>query len=215
MWDDEELLHEELNWKPRGRTSEERARERTPRGVTAILSMGGALMLPMWAVTMNRVGSVSDLAVIKLLLVFGLEGCVAIWIAQVIWRLMGPIPRTLIRPLMILGPLPPLAFICCFGMGLGSMATGVGTKPPLDLANRGSNWGVPRGGDLVPFRTAQALCAKLGTPWRIPREDELARLEPTPPAYLNNAMYTSYWLLPAISDGSSAKRATGTRSSGR
>ncbi len=196
MWNDEEKLHEELNWTPRGRSPEERARERTPRGVTAIMAMGGALMLPMWGVTMNWVGSESDLAFIKLMLVFALEGCVALWIAQVIWRLMGPIPRTLIRPLMILGPLPPLAIICCSGLGIG-MSTGATTRPHPNLVTRGKNWGIPQDGELVRLSKAQDLCAKLGTPWRIPREDELARLEPMPPAHLTHATHLGYWLLPA------------------
>lgn len=204
MWNDEEKLQEELNWRPRGRNSEERARERTPPGVSAIMAMGCTLAAPVWIRTMQHYGSVSDLAVLKLILIFAVEGCVALMIAQFIWRLMGPIPRTLIRPLMILGPLPPLAFICCFGGGLyNTLFPGAATKPSLNLASQGDNWGIPRDSESVRFSEAQALCAKLGPPWRVPKQGELARLEPTPPLGVMarrdivNAAYTNYWLVPA------------------
>jgi hypothetical protein len=42
-----------------------------------MMAMGGALMLPMWGVTMSRVGSASDLHAVGLMLVFALEGLVA------------------------------------------------------------------------------------------------------------------------------------------
>ena len=147
-------------------------------------------MLPMWGVTMEIVGSASDLAAVKLLLVFGLEGVVAMVIAQFLWRMMGPLLRGLIRPLMILGPLPPLAVLCCSGMGLVNAL-----KPGSDFVSRGKNWGIPHQGGSVRFREVQALCAKLGPSWRIPREDEVARLDPTPPVG-RNSTYASYWLLP-------------------
>jgi hypothetical protein len=198
MWNDDEQLQEELNWRPR----KSHPHERTPRGASAMMAMGGALMLPMWGMTMARVGSVSDLGVIKLLLVFALEGLVAMAIAQVLWRVIGPVGRTLIRPLMILGPLPPLVLICCSGMGLGA-STGVLKKPNPHLLSRGSNWGIPREGDSVRFSDVQALCTKLGPQWRMARQEELARLEPAPPLGvmarrdIANAAYTDYWLQPA------------------
>lgn len=197
MWNDDEQLQEELDWQPR-----RYVRERTPRGANAIMALGGALMLPMWGVTMARVGSVSDLGVIKLLLVFGLEGCVALVIARFAWRLIGPVPRTLIRPLMIFGPLPPLVLICCSGMGIGS-ATGILKKPNPHVLRRSGNWSLPKEGDSVRFSDAQALCAKLGPQWRVPRQEEMARLKPTPPLAvmprrdISNAAYTDYWLQPA------------------
>jgi hypothetical protein len=188
MWNDDEQLAEELNWQPRKKGS---SWTRTPRGASAMMAMGGALMLPMWGVTMNIVGSASDLRAVGLILVFGLEGLVAMGIARVLWRVMGPVPRGLIRPLMILGPLPLLAVLCCTGMGLGGVLT-----PSSGFVSRGKNWGIPRGGSSVRFRDVQALCAKQGPPWRVPREDEVARLDPPPPV-ARNSTSTSYWLLPA------------------
>jgi len=188
MWNDDEQLAEELNWQPRkGRSSW----TRTPRGATAMMAMAAALTLPMWGVTMSHVGSASDLRAVGLILVFALEGMVAMLIARFLWRVMGPVLRGLIRPFMLLGPLPPLAVICCTGIGLAGMRT-----PSTGFVSQGKNWGIPHGGSSVRFSDVQALCAKQGPPWRVPREDDVARLEPPPPV-ARNATSTSYWLLPA------------------
>ncbi|HYO69014.1 MAG TPA: hypothetical protein VEU33_23335 [Archangium sp.] len=192
MWNDDVQLDEELQWQPR-----KGSWKRTPRGATAIMAMGGVLMLPMWAITMQIVGSASDLAAVGVFLIMGLEGVVAMAIARGLWSVMGPIPRTLIRPLMLFGPLPPLALMCCFGAGLFGMK-----EPNPHFLSRGLNWAIPKNGDPVRFSEVQALCAKLGSQWRIPREGEMERLKPTPPlgmtpTYLANAAYKDYWLQPA------------------
>ncbi len=185
MWDDDEQLDEELNWKPRRNESF----WRTPRGASAIMALGMALSLPMWGATMDYVGSASDLGVFALLLVFAVEGLIGMAIARFLWRVIGPIPRGFIRPFMILGPLPPLAVLCCTGQGLAHRLT-----PDTGFSQQGKNWGVPRGGRRVPFQEVQALCAKQGPAWRMPREDEVAKLEPQPSA-TQSARFT-YWVLP-------------------
>lgn len=196
MVNDDVQLDEDLHWQPRKRSAQQW--EPTPRGVSAIMAMGGALMLPMWGLTMNIVGSARDLEVVWLMLVMGFEGLIALAIARTVWRVIGPIPRSIIRQLMILGPLPPLAVMCCFGAGLFGMKD----EPNPHFLSRGRNWGIPKQGDAVRFGEVQALCAKLGPQWRIPREAEVARLKPVPPlgmtpTYMANAAYTDYWLQPA------------------
>lgn len=186
MWNDDEQLEEELNWTPTRRNSMLRA----PRGGIAILAMGGVLMLSMWGVTMKIVGSASELRAVGVFLLMGLEGLVALSIARVLWRAMGPVARGILRPFMLLGPLPPLAVLCCMGIGLFHELT-----PEVGFTTRGKNWGIPYRGSSVPFKEVQALCAKQGPPWRVPREDEVARLQPLP-SEQRSSTSRNYWLLP-------------------
>ncbi|WNG18340.1 hypothetical protein [Cystobacter fuscus] len=187
MGNDDEQLQEELHWTP-GKKSPWRS---TPRGATAIMAMGGVLMLAMWGVTMTLVGSARDLAAVGVFLVMGLEGLVALGIARSLWRAMGPVARGIIRPLMVLGPLPPLAVLCCTSLALVQAL-----NPQAGFVSRGKNWGIPLRGGSVRFSEVQALCSKLGSQWRIPSEDEVARLDPPPPVG-RNSTHTNYWLLPA------------------
>jgi len=194
MWNDDSQLEEELNWQPR--KTGKNSWTRTPRGASAIMALGGALMLPMWALTMEIVGSARDLGAVMLIIVMGIEGVIALALARFLWSVIATVPRVIIRQFMILGPLPPMALMCCFGVGL------FGKESNPHFQKRGWNWAIPKEGESVRLGEVQALCAKLGPKWRIPREDEVERLSSTPPlammpTRLANAAYTNYWLQPA------------------
>lgn len=188
--DDDTLLEEELHWRQRDSLFQRRVRP--PPGATAITAFGLVYMLLMWGLTVRAVGSAQGAAAAAVFVVCGVEVLIAGMLARATWRAVGPTVRAIIRPTMVLGPWPPILLSGLFLVGAFVTLFG----PDLRFMSRGENWGIPVKGESASFRTAQKLCSKLGPQWRLPREDEVASLEPTPPVQ-KYRVETHYWLEPA------------------
>jgi hypothetical protein len=198
MFDDRERLEAELHWDSKNEFDDSRRRVwkwwRAPSGSHAILVATLLFALPLWLVTFATVSIPQGWPGLGFCLGVGLlELVVTNQLARFLWRAIGPIGRTLIRPFMILGPIPPL-----LAGGFGLLLLGTALQGDPSFERRGDNWGIPLGGASTRFSEARTLCAKLGPKWRLPREDEKAKLTPAPLVKKSDRA-GAYWLQPASS----------------
>lgn len=201
MLDDSDQLEKELNWDTHKEFDGPNRRIwkwwRAPLGSHAILVFTMLYGLPIGLVTFKYVGDLHGFPGLMLGIgVVLLVLLVANHLARFTWRLIGPIGRTLIRPTMILGPIPAFVLACLALAMFKMVLTG-----ELDFESRGKNWSIPPKATSTMFLEARALCPGLGPQWRLPREDEVEKLNPLPRVKTESGV-TRYWLQPASrSDG--------------
>lgn len=184
MIDDQEQLEADLRFSPRktfsGRTV------RGPLGATAITAFGLVYTLLLWGVTVaiaSQTQANSGLGAVLWLLVMGAEMFVAGSLAQGTWKAIGPVPRTVLRPLMILGPWPFLiATGLAFAMGVGLVRGAISGELFKPELLEGQNWKVfrldRRERNGVTASQAEVRCRELGDGWRVPSPNDYAAMQP-------------------------------------
>jgi hypothetical protein len=115
--DDSEELERELSW-TRPTSEAERRRTRPPRGYTAAIGFSGMYSLAGFALFLqtnsppeSEIGRIVYQLTAMVVVVL-----VSIKLGFLTWRLIGPVARSFIRPLMFFGPLP-LYVLVLFGLG--------------------------------------------------------------------------------------------------
>jgi hypothetical protein len=199
---DDELLARELNEQEdvfeNGRWRKRRFYERSAGG-NVMLAWACVLWLVMLALTTTALGRMQDLAAVGACILFGIEGLVAIWLSRVLWRLIGPMPRTALRwaarfwfiaiPLLCIVSariVAPLLAMRERARRVAAGATAEQASAGVVGATQGVNWRMVLGGTQgyrrVSREEARHACAALGTDFRLPRINDLATLTPTPHA---------------------------------
>jgi hypothetical protein len=128
MLNDDAELDAELNWDSKNEFEGPNRRHwkwwRAPKGSHAILVFALFYAIPIGFMAIGSFQRSVPSGILGLFAWMGLTLLVlaiATFLARATWRLMGPVGRTLIRPLMILGPIPPFllgCMACCMLPGL-------------------------------------------------------------------------------------------------